>query len=215
MNILPVRTLKLRYYMSRKIMIRSLLTSLRTLKAIARCDIAVVVVDALDGLVVGDLKIANEAAELFKGIIFAYNKWDIVEKDDVTADNIRKSIVDKAPTFSYVPILFISALSGLRVNKVWDTIDEVVGQRNKRVETAELNEFITGIVERRPPPAKRGKFIRIFYTTQPEGDPPTFIFFTNYPDLIDPSYIRYLENRIRGTYDFTGTPIKMIFKHRK
>jgi len=190
-------------------------TALRTLKAIGRCDIAVVLIDSIEGLVIGDLKIAGEAAELYKGIIFAFNKWDAVEKDDQMAERLRKAVAERAASFSYVPILFISALSGLRVNKVWETIREVVAERKKRVETSELNKFITDVVERRPPSAKRGKNIRIYYITQPEGDPPTFVFFSNYPDLIEPTYIRYLENKIRASYGFMGTPIKMIFRSRK
>jgi GTPase len=190
-------------------------TSLRTLRAISRCDIAVVVIDSIDGLVVGDLRIANEAAEQFKGIIFAVNKWDIYEKDINSADQIRKSMVEKAPLFSYVPILFTSALTGLRVHKVWETIKLVSEERKKRIPTAELNEFIKGLVESNPPPARGGRFIKIFYVTQPEGDPPTIIFFSNYPQFIEISYIRFLENRIRDRYNFIGTPLKMIFKARK
>lgn len=190
-------------------------TSLRTMKAISRCDIAVVVIDSIDGLVIGDLKIANEAAELYKGIIFAFNKWDVVEKDELTADKLRRAVAERAPSFAYVPVLFISALTGQRVDKVWDTIIKVDRERKKRIETSELNRFIAEMVERRPPPAKRGRLIKMYYVTQAEGDPPTFIFFTNYPDSIDKSYIRYLENRIRISYGFVGTPIKLIFKHRK
>ena len=189
-------------------------TTLRTLRAISRCDIAVVVIDSVDGLVAGDLRIAIEAAELFKGLIFAFNKWDIVEKDPFTADKLRKAVHEKIRTLSYAPVLFISALSGQRVPKVWEFIDIISAERKKRIPTSELNNFIQENVDRRPPPARRGKFIKIYYATQPEGDPPTFIFFCNHPKLIETPYIRYLENRIRGAYGFLGTPIKMIFKLR-
>ena len=189
-------------------------TTLRTLRAIGRCDIAVIVIDSIEGLVTGDLRIANEAAELFRGIAFAFNKWDAVEKDQLTADRLRRAVAEKAPSFSYVPVLFISALTGQRVPAVWESIRKISLERKKRIPTSELNKFVERIIERRPPPTRRGKFIKVFYITQPEGDPPTFIFFCNHPKLIDTSYIRYLENRIRENYGFEGTPIKMIFKHK-
>jgi GTP-binding protein len=189
-------------------------TMLRTIRAISRCDIAVVVVDSVDGLVAGDLRIAADAVEQFKGLIFAFNKWDVVEKNELTADGIRKAIREKIKTISYAPVLFVSALNGLRVQKVWEAIDIISVERKKRIPTSELNDFIRKNVERRPPPARKGKFINIYYATQPEGDPPTFIFFSNHPRLIETSYIRYLENRIRESYGFTGTPVKMIFKMR-
>jgi GTP-binding protein len=187
-------------------------TSLRTVRALTRADIAVLVIDSLDNLVVGDLRIASEAAELFKGLIFAVNKWDLFEKDENSADLIRKAIVERAPLFYYVPILFISAKSGLRVHKVWETIEQVNDERKKRIPTAELNEFIGKMVENNPPPAKAGRFIKIYYVTQAEGEPPTFIFFSNHAKYIETPYIRFLENRIRDRYGFVGTPLKMIFK---
>ncbi len=190
-------------------------TSLRTLRALSRADIVVLVIDSNDGLVVGDLRIATEAAEQFKGLIFAFNKWDAVEKDELTADKIRAAIAEKAATLSYVPILFISAKTGMRVHKVWETIQKVSQERKRRIPTSELNNFVRDLLDRRPPPSRRGRFIKIFYVTQAEGDPPTFILFCNHPKLIEKSYIRYLENKIRESYGFEGTPIKLIFKLRK
>jgi GTP-binding protein len=189
-------------------------TTLRTLRALSRCDIAVVVIDSIDGLVTGDLRIATEAVELFKGLIFAFNKWDIAEKDELTADKLRRAVREKVPTLSYAPVLFVSALKDVRISKIWESVDNISAERKKRIPTSELNNFIQDLVERRHPPARKGKFIKIYYVTQPEGDPPTFIFFCNHPRLIEKSYIRYLENRIRETYGFMGTPIKMIFKLR-
>lgn len=190
-------------------------TALRTLRAISRCDIAVVVIDAIDGLVTGDLKIANEAADLYKGLVFAYNKWDLAKKDDRTAEEIRRAAAEKAPSFAHVPMLFISALTGLRVVKVWQTVREISAERKKRVDTSELNRFLEKMTERRPPSARQGKMVRIYYATQAEDEPPTFVFFSNYPKLIDSSYARYLENRIRETFGFNGVPIKLIFRRRK
>jgi GTP-binding protein len=190
-------------------------TMLRTMRAISRCDIAVVVIDCLEGLVVGDLRIATDAAELFKGLIFALNKWDLYEKDENSADEIRRAMAEKAPLFSYAPVLFISAKTGLRVDKVWDTIRVVSEERKKRVPTAELNEFVRDLVENHPPPAKGGRLIRIPYVTQADGDPPTLIFFSNHPKYIDTSYMRFLENRLREKYEFIGTPVKMIFKAKR
>ena len=190
-------------------------TTLRTMRALARCDIAVVVIDSNDGLVAGDLRIANQAVELGKGIIFAFNKWDMVEKDEFTADRLRKAIAQKAPSFSFVPVLFISALTGQRVPKIWDVLQEISLQRKKRIPTSELNKFVQDIVERRPPPARSGKFIKIFYVTQPKGDPPTFLLFCNHPNLIEKTYVRYLEKRVRENYGFEGTPVRLIFRQRK
>jgi GTPase len=187
-------------------------TTLRTLKSISRCDIAVVVIDSLEGLVVGDLRIASEAAEQLKGVIFAVNKWDAFEKDETTADKLRVIIAEKAPLLAWVPILFISALSGLRVHKVWETIEKVAAERKRRVPTAGLNAFIKKLTESNPPPATGGRMIRILYVTQPEDNPPTFIFFSNHPKYFETAYIRFLENRIREKYGFQGTPLKMIFK---
>lgn len=190
-------------------------TMLRTMRAISRCDIAVVIVDSLDGLVTGDLRIASDSSEQYKGLIFAVNKWDLYEKDENSADEIRRAIAEKAPLFSYVPILFISAKTGLRVSRVWETIQEVAKERRKRVPTAELNEFIKDLVESHPPPAKGGRFIRILYVTQADEDPPTMIFFSNHPRYIETSYARFLENRLRERFGFVGTPLKMIFKAKR
>jgi GTP-binding protein len=190
-------------------------TTLRTLRAISRCDIALVVIDSLEGLVVGDLRIANEAADLYKGLIFAVNKWDAFEKEQNTADKLRAAIAKTAPSFSYVPVLFISALTGLRVHKVWETIRVVAEECQKRIPTAELNRFIKEMMDGHPPPAKGGRLIKVYYVTQAEGAPPTFVFFSNYPRFIDTPYIRFLENRIREEYGFSGTPLKLIFKGRK
>jgi GTP-binding protein len=190
-------------------------TMLRTMRALARCDIAVVVIDSNDGLVAGDLRIAAEAAELGKGIIFAFNKWDVVEKDELTADRLRKAIAKKAPSFSFVPVLFVSALTGQRVLRIWEVLHEISLQRKKRIPTSELNKFVQDIIERKPPPARGGKFIKIFYVTQPEGDPPTFLLFSNYPKLLEKTYRRYMENRFRENFGFQGTPIRLIFKQRK
>ena len=191
-------------------------TKLRTLRAISRADIAVVVIDSLDGLVVGDLRIANEAASLYKSVIFAVNKWDAyAEKEADTVDKLSKAIVEKAPSLKFVPIIFISALTGLRVQKVWEMIYQVSLERKKRIPTAELNAFFKGLTEKFPPPAKAGRLIKILYVTQAEGDPPTFIIFTNHPKYIEIPYQRFLENRIREAYGFSGTPIKFVFKGRK
>jgi len=189
-------------------------TTLRTMRAISRSDISVVVLDSTEGLVVGDLRIANEAAELFKGLIFVVNKWDIYEKDENSADEIRRAIAEKAPLLSFVPVLFISAKTGLRVHKVWEAIRMVAAERKRRIPTAELNKFVTELVESNPPPAKGGRFIRIFYATQPDGDPPTIVFFSNNPKYIETPYMRFLENRLRERYGFIGTPLKFIFKSK-
>ena len=190
-------------------------SALRTLRALDRADICVLVIDAEQGLVTGDIKIADDAAKLFKGLIFAVNKWDTVEKDASSADQWIEAMNRKAPMFTYVPVLFISAKTGQRVHKLWDSIHKVSLERKKRIPTAELNSLFEKLIERRPPPAKQGRHIKIYYVTQSQGDPPTFILFTNQPKLIDNSYLRYLENQIRDKYTFEGASIRILLKHRK
>lgn len=189
-------------------------TTLRTLRALQRADVAVVLVEAPEGVIGQDVKIIEQAEANRKGIIIAVNKWDLVEKETNTADQFTRTFKQKAPMMSYIPLLFISAKSGQRVTRVLEMATAIEAERNKRIPTAVLNEFIQQAVAKRHPAAHRGKFIKFFYVSQAETAPPTFVFFVNYPKSLDKSYIRYLENRLRESFGFEGVAIRMKFKQR-
>ncbi|MCP4634306.1 MAG: ribosome biogenesis GTPase Der [candidate division Zixibacteria bacterium] len=190
-------------------------TTLRTLRAIENCDIALVLVDASEGLIVQDLKVIEDAAEVRRGIVMAVNKWDLIEKDTHTADIFTSQIKEYARTLAYIPNIYISCLTGQRVVKVLPQIDKVYKNWDQQIPTSELNNFLEEIVERRHPAAIKGKYIKLFYVTQSGVKPPTFLFFCNFPQLIQKSYIRYIENQLRNKYEFDGVPIRIRFKKRK
>ncbi len=190
-------------------------TTLRTLRAIEHCDIALVLVDASEGLIVQDLKVIEDAANVRRGIVMAVNKWDIVEKDTYTADIFTSQIKEYARTLAYIPNIYISCLTGQRVVKVIPLIDKVYENWDQQITTAELNNFLEDIVNKRHPAAVKGKYIRFYYVTQSGIKPPTFLFFCNYPQLLQKSYIRYIENQLRKKYSFDGVPIRIRFKKRK
>ncbi len=190
-------------------------TTLRTVRAIENCDIALVLVDASEGLIVQDLKVIEDAANVRRGIVLAVNKWDLVEKDTHTADIFTSQIKEYARTLAYIPNIYISCLSGQRVVKVIPLIDSVYENWERKIATSELNNFLEDIVTRRHPAAVRGKYVKLYYVTQSGIKPPTFLFFCNYPQLLQKSYIRYIENQLRKKYDFDGVPIRIRFKKRK
>lgn len=190
-------------------------TTLRTLRAIENCDIALVLVDASEGLIVQDLKVIEDAADVRRGIVMAVNKWDLIEKDTHTADIFTSQIKEYARTLAYIPNIYISCLTGQRVVKVIPQIDKVYENWNREIATSELNNFLEEIVEKRHPAAAKGKHIKLYYATQSSVKPPTFLFFCNYPHLLQKSYIRYIENQMRNKYEFGGIPIRIRFKKRK
>ena len=187
-------------------------SSLRSLKAIERADIALIMIDAADGITAGDIKVAVEAEQMGRGMIFIANKWDLVK--GVEQHAFASTILEKAPTLRFVPIIFTSAATGRGMDKIIPTVLHVEQESQKRIGTAELNKYIENAVEEKHPPARRGKFIKFYYITQAESQPPTFIVFCNYPKEIDPSYIRFLENKFRGSFGFTGVPLRFKFKAR-
>ncbi|UCD16302.1 MAG: ribosome biogenesis GTPase Der [Candidatus Zixiibacteriota bacterium] len=189
-------------------------TTLRTLRAIENCHVALVLVDAADGLSVQDLKIIEDAADARRGIVMAVNKWDMVEKDDRTADIFTEQIKQYARSLSYIPIIYVSALTGKRVIKTISLIDTVHDNWGRRIPTAELNSFLEEIVARQPPAAIRGKHIKLYYMTQASTKPPTFVFFCNYPKLLQKSYLRYLENRLREKYILEGVAFRIKVRQR-
>jgi len=187
----------------------------RTIRAIERCDVAVVVIDAIRGLEDQDKKIINQVDEARKGIIIAVNKWDLVQdKGSNTADEYKKRIYEQLQTYYYVPILFVSAVTKQRLIKIIEKSREIKSNRMLRIPTSQLNREILPELEKVPPPAVKGKDLRINYITQTRTEPPVFVFFTNFPDLIPDSYKRYMEKVIREKYNFEGTPISFVFRKK-
>lgn len=189
-------------------------SAIRALKAIERCDVAVVMLDATCGLERQDLRIIGEAAELKKGIIIAVNKWDLVEKNSNTALEYEHALRERLKVFDYIPIIFISAKTKQRIFKVLDLAKIVYEERNKRIKTSELNKVLFPIVKETPPPAVSGKEIKIKYVTQVKTSPPVFAFFANFPDDIPEHYKRFLENKIRQHFGFVGVPLTIVFKKK-
>ncbi len=187
---------------------------IRTVTAVERADVVVVVIDAAEGVTEQDAKIAGIAHDRGKGIIVAVNKWDAVEKDDKTIYEFTRKIKDTLSFMPYAEILFISALTGQRLPKLFETIDMVRENQTLRVATGVLNEIITEAVALQQTPQDKGKRLKIFYTTQVAVKPPTFVIFVNDKELMHFSYLRYLENRIREAFGFRGTSIKFITRER-
>jgi GTP-binding protein len=188
---------------------------IRAVTAVERADVCVIVIDATEGVTEQDAKIAGIAHERGKGIIIAVNKWDAVEKDDKTIYKHTEKIRQILSFMPYAEIIFISAKSGQRLNKLFDTIDVVIENNSMRVGTGVLNEIVTEAVAMQQPPSDKGKRLKIFYTTQVAVKPPTFVIFVNDKELMHFSYTRYLENRIRDTFGFKGTALKFIIRERK
>lgn len=183
----------------------------RAIKAISRSDISVLVVDALEGLTEQDKKIAELTIEAGRGLIIAVNKWDIVEdKDSNTADKFKKEIRSEAPFLDYAPIIFISAKTKLRLNKIFSTAVEVYASCNKRVSTSLLNKVVNEAFDLNPPLSEKGKRAKIYYSTQTSAAPPSFVIFVNNSKLLKDSYKRYLERKMREAFGFWGTPIRII-----
>jgi GTP-binding protein len=189
-------------------------STLRALKAISRADVAVLVLDAGDGLTAQDAHVAGYVVDEGKGLIVAINKWDLVEKDHKTFDAYVAKLRRDAAFLDFAPIVSISALTGQRVDRVLELAVEVWGERRKRISTGELNRLVSDAVERMPPPLVRGRRSKLRYATQAGIAPPTFVFFATDPASLHFSYRRYLENRLRDQLGFTGTPIRLVFREQ-
>jgi GTPase len=187
---------------------------IRTATAIKRSDISVVLIDAVRGLEEQDKKIINQVSDARKGIIVVFNKWDLVEKDTNTANDYEKIFYDEMKTHDYIPLIFASALTKQRIHKVLETSHKIKQNRKTRISTAQLNKEILPELEKTPPPAIKGKDLRINYITQAGIEPPLFTLFCNHPKLIPDSYKRFLERAIRKYYDFSGTPISLLFRKK-
>ncbi|MCB2201336.1 ribosome biogenesis GTPase Der [bacterium] len=189
-------------------------TTLRTTRAIESCDVAVVLTDADAGLSTQDQHIIEQIVTTRRAGVLAVNKWDLIEKDGMTAVRFEKMIQERIAKFEFLPIVFISALTGQRLTKVLDLVDHVYEQHNRTIPTSELNDFLQAVFAHRKPPAKQGKFIQLKYITQTETAPPTFVIFANKPEMIDKAYIQYLTNQLRKKYGFEGVPIRLKFRQK-
>lgn len=188
---------------------------IRTVSAVERCNVAVLVIDAEEGITDQDTKIAGIAHERGKGMIIVVNKWDAIEKDDKTIYKFTEEIRQKLSYMPYAELLFVSAKTGQRLNKLFEIIDMVIENHSLRISTGVVNEIITEAVALNQPPSDKGKRLRIYYVTQVSVKPPTFVIFVNDKDLMHFSYTRYIENKIREAFGFRGTPLKFIIRERK
>ena len=187
---------------------------MRTLLAIERADVCLMLIDATEGVTDQDAKIAGEAHEAGKGVIIVVNKWDAVEKETGTLEKYKREIYEKLKYLSYAPIIFISAKTGQRVNKLFDMINHVAEQNSMRISTSILNQVINEAIAIVQPPTDKGKRLRIFYGTQVSTKPPTFVIFVNSKDLFHFSYERYLVNQIRKEFRLEGTPVRIIVREK-
>ena len=188
---------------------------IRTVSAVERCNVAVLVIDATEGVTDQDAKIAGIAHERGKGMIIAVNKWDAIEKDDKTMKKFTDDIREKLSYMPYAEMLFISAQTGQRLSKLFELIDAVIENHSLRIATGVVNEIVAEAVALNQPPSDKGKRLRIYYVTQVSVKPPTFVIFVNDKELMHFSYTRYLENKIREAFGFRGTPLKFIIRERK
>jgi GTP-binding protein len=190
-------------------------STMRALTALARADVAVLVIDAVEGLTSQDAHVAGYAVEEGKGLVLAVNKWDLVaEKTDRTFDQYVEWIRHEVPFIEFAPVVSISAKTGQRVGRMLELAVDIWAERRRRIPTGELNRLVSAATDRTPPPMVRGKRPRIFYATQVAIAPPTFVFFASDASAVHFSYRRYLENRLRETFGFDGTPIRLVFRDR-
>jgi GTP-binding protein len=189
-------------------------SSLRSRRAIERADLCCLLIDATEKLNNQDLKIAALAWEAGRGLIIVVNKWDLFEKDDKSAPRFEKECREKAPYLAFVPFLFTSAKTGLRVNRVLDLILEVAAERTKRITTSEVNTRLEQLVSRLQPPQAAGREVRLMYATQVDVAPPTFAVFGNHPDLVQEHYVRYLHNGFREAWGFRGNPVRILLRRK-
>ncbi|KUK12691.1 MAG: GTPase Der [Moorella sp. 60_41] len=187
----------------------------RAFRAIDRADVVLLVLDATEGATAQDKRIGGYAHGRGKAAIIVVNKWDLVVKDGTTSDAYGRALRQELSFMDYAPLLFVSALTGRRVREILPAVDEAVAQARRRISTAVLNVVVRESVLLTPPPTVKGRPVKIYYATQVDVQPPTFVFFASDPDAIHFSYRRYLENQLRRAFGFQGTPLKLIFRARK
>jgi len=184
-------------------------------RALRRCDVSLLIIDAEAGVTDQDTKIAGQVINRGKACIVVVNKWDLIHKDNATVGSYVKDLRDRMKFLDFAPIVFVSALTGQRTAKILDKALDCFTQFQKRTSTSDLNQFLTRALEEHPLPRHRGRQIKLYYVTQTAIKPPTFVFFTNFPQAIHFSYERYLSNRLRERYGFEGTPLRLLFRGKK
>ena len=187
---------------------------IRTVAAVDRADICIVLIDAVEGITDGDTRIAGIAHESGKGVIIAVNKWDLVEKNDKTMQEFTKQLKEKFAYMDYAEYLFISAETGQRIHKIYELVNMIHDNQVMRIKTGVLNEILARATAMKQPPSDKGKRLKLFYITQASVAPPTFVIFVNDRELMHFSYTRYIENQIRENFGFRGTPIRFIIRER-
>ena len=187
---------------------------IRSLTAVDRADVCVIMIDATEGVTEQDTKIAGYAHEQGKGCIIAVNKWDLVEKDGKTMDQFRKKVAEGLSFMLYAPVVFISAVTGQRIDRLFELVDYVREQNTMRIRTGALNDILNEATMRVQPPSDKGKRLKIYYITQASTAPPTFVLFVNNRELAHFSYVRYLENQIRGVFGLEGSPVRFVLRER-
>jgi GTP-binding protein len=189
-------------------------SALRTERSIERADVCLLLIDATEPIHHQDLRIAQRAWDAGCALILVANKWDLVEKETMTAPNFEKTLREKAPFLEWVPILFTSAITGQRVHRTLDLILEVAESRTRRISTHEVNEVMAELAARARPPHQQGRQVKFYYGTQVAIKPPTFVLWTNLPDAVPPNYLRYLQNGFRKAWGFMGSPIRISLRRR-
>jgi len=187
---------------------------LRSIQALQDSDVCIVIVDAERGLESQDLSIINLAHKYNKGIMIMVNKWDLIEKDGKTAEKYKNAVLEKLGNLDYIPILFTSVIQKQRIFQAIEKAVEIYNNRAQKISTSKINDAILPAIERNPPPAIKGKYIRIKYVTQLPSKTPAFAFFCNLPQYIKPPYERFLENRIRQQFNFSGVPLRLFFRKK-
>jgi len=190
-------------------------SALRTARVVAEADVCVVLVDGTEEIHHQDLRIIDQAWEAGSAIVLVVNKWDLVEKETMTAPHLVASLNARVPDTKWIPIIFTSALTGLRVRKILDMVVEAWEERRRRIPTPEVNEVLEGLVARQRPPHSRGRWIKMKYATQVDTEPPEFLVFTNLPKDVPANYIRYIYNNFREAWGFVGSPLRIRLKRSK
>lgn len=188
---------------------------IRTVTAVERADVVLMVIDAVEGVTEQDAKIAGIAHERGKGVIIVVNKWDAIEKNDRTMREYESRVRQVISYMPYAEIMYVSAVTGQRLNRLYDMIDMIIANQTMRIATGVLNEIMTEAVAMQQPPSDKGKRLKLYYITQVSVKPPTFVIFVNDKELMHFSYTRYLENKIREAFGFRGTPLRFIIRERK
>ena len=187
---------------------------IRAIRAVEEADVCLLLIDATTGIESQDMSVFQLAVKRKKGVVILVNKWDLLEKETNSAKDFEAKIKKKLAPFNDVPVVFISAVTKQRIFKAMETALDVYERRQQRIKTSELNEVMLKVIEKYPPPSKKGRFIRIKYVTQLPGSSPAFAFFCNYPEYIQASYRNYLENQLRKRYNFSGVPISIYFRKK-